>query len=227
MASLTASSPYMDEGLPYPNPDRDLGCALDQLADQISKCRRCDRKGVRVQHAPAMNRGTGTAALIIGIEPGTTELTTGEAFSGVAGKRLLDWLQEAGLGQDRPEILKNCHLTSLLKCQPNSRRDFRSALNHCLSYLELQIQLLDPRVYVTLGKPPLEVLLDFRGNLTEVVGHVYRARELGKPSLFPIIPADRSVVPLPHPSPASPWLHADGNAERLGAALAALRTLCQ
>src|SRR6266700_1357509 len=58
---------------------------LTELAVEISKCVRCDQDGIHVVHAPAMARGSGRGVLVIGVQPGRTEVKQGIAFSGPAG----------------------------------------------------------------------------------------------------------------------------------------------
>ena len=135
--------------------------SIDQLASEIAACRRREQIGLSVRHAPIMNRGTGREILVVGIEPGNTELQSGEAFSpsGLAGRRLVGWLIQAGIGNSRAEILKRTHMTSLCKCNIEKKSELSRAAANCFPYLEKQIALLRPRVVVTVGVEPLKMLV--------------------------------------------------------------------
>jgi uracil-DNA glycosylase family 4 len=158
-----------------------------------------------------MNRGRGTDFFIIGEEPGKTELGTGEAFSGPAGKRLMEWLKKAGLGDDREEIFQNAYFTSLCKCNVKEKRHYTAAVGRCIPFLYEQFRILSPKIVITLGSKPLNILYNYPGDLNDVVGKIFTEEELIGATLFPVFEGDYHIVPLPHPSPLSRWLNDDGN----------------
>jgi uracil-DNA glycosylase len=85
--------------------------ALQKLAVEISACRICDSYGLKVSHSQPMARGSGRIGIVVGIQPGNTEIKTAAAFTGPAGKRLMAWLNQAGVGSTREEILESFYFT--------------------------------------------------------------------------------------------------------------------
>ncbi|MFP8834392.1 uracil-DNA glycosylase family protein [Hydrogenophaga sp. XSHU_21] len=188
--------------------------ALDTLADEITACRRCDSDGLTVYHPAKLYRGQGTKrVLVIGVQPGNTEKTSGVAFSGNAGTRLMKWLSASGLGAERDEIFRNVYLTSVLKCATDDRY-LPACLAHCSHWLERQIELIQPKVVVTLGRVPLQALFESNLSLDDAVGRSFFEHELIS-RLFPLLPKNCIVVPLPHPSGMSRWPNSPVNRQKI------------
>jgi uracil-DNA glycosylase len=169
-----------------------------------------------------MERGLGRDILVIGIEPGSTEVKQQKAFSGPAGKRLIGWLEAAGLGSTRQDVLQRSYLTSLTKCtiKTNSRR--RAAVSNCYRFLERQIELIRPKVCVTLGLEPFTLLFETESSMEGIVGERFIESDL-RQTLIPLLPEGCTIIPLPHPSPLSRWLNDAGNKRKLEKALELLR----
>ena len=192
---------------------------FDQLAEEISSCTVCDSHGLEVGHVPPMERGTGTQVLVIGRDPGRTEVKTAEAFSGPAGRRLMGWLRDAGLGSTREEILSRCYLTSLCKCRIVRTGELQQAIRNCFPFLERQIQVVQPTVCITLGMDPLRTLFHHAGPLEAVVGKAFFEPDLGLP-LVPLFPPQCKIIPYPHPSGLSRWLNSQQHKQALENAIA-------
>jgi uracil-DNA glycosylase family 4 len=196
---------------------------LQQLANEITCCRRCDEQGFSVRHASRMNRGEGREILVIGIEPGNTEMDTGEAFSGLAGKRLMAWLIQAGVGVNRDEILSRAHLTSLCKCNVEDKRLLVRAARNCLPFLQRQVEILCPRLCITLGAQPLRFLFGTDMDLETAVSNTWIESDFG--NLFRLLPEGCKIVVLPHSSPVSTWLNSEPHKNLLDAALGRIREI--
>ena len=197
---------------------------LDKLSSEISECKLCDRQGLDVFHSRLMIRGYGTWGIVIGIEPGNTEIKRGEAFTGAGGKRLFKWLSDAGIGKTKAEIYQKIYFTSLLKCKTSDRAPMDACIRNCFPYLERQIGILKPQVAITLGAEPLQRLFGITVDLSGLIGEKYNERELTD-TLFPIFPPNTTILPLPHPSPLSRWTNIPINKERLAKALCILREM--
>ena len=90
----------------------------------------------------------------MGEAPGADEDKQGEPFVGAAGQLLNAMLHALGL--KRQEV----YIANVLKCRPPNNRDPRPAeVESCEPYLVRQIQLLQPRVIVALGRHATHSLL--------------------------------------------------------------------
>ncbi len=119
---------------------------LKELARQISVCLQCDLHKSRLKAVPG--EGPEDARIMfVGEGPGFHENQQGRPFVGAAGKFLEELLQNAGLKRDQVFI------TNVVKCRPPGNRDPQDdELKACNSYLEAQIQLINPSIIVTLGR---------------------------------------------------------------------------
>ena len=134
-------------------------------------CVRCALAGGRT--TVVFGVGSPTAALMfVGEGPGRDEDLLGEPFVGRSGK-LLDLLmsQEIGIGRDE------CYIANVVKCRPPGNRDpLPAEIDACRPYLERQIDLVSPRVLVTLGNFATRTLLGTTEGITKLRGRSYAFR---------------------------------------------------
>ena len=94
--------------------------------------------------------GTGdlhAAIMFVGEAPGEQEDLKGEPFVGPAGKLLDKLLHKAGLKR------KDVFITNVVKCRPPGNREpTPEEIHMCSPFLRKQIQAIQPRVLVTLGR---------------------------------------------------------------------------
>jgi DNA polymerase len=130
--------------------------------------------------------GRKTAELmLIGEAPGAQEDQLGQPFVGRSG-RLLDKLLEEELGIDRYQ----CYITNVVKCRPpKNRNPLPDEIASCRGFLERQIDLVSPKVIVTLGNVATKTVLGRREGITALRGVEFSWRGL-------------SVVPTYHPAAA-------------------------
>ncbi len=119
---------------------------LNTLASAVRQCALCELSRGRTNAVP----GEGPAnaeVMFIGEGPGFNEDKQGRPFVGAAGQFLNELLQIAGF--KREEV----YITNVVKCRPPGNRDpLPEEIQACSRYLERQIELIDPRVIVTLGR---------------------------------------------------------------------------
>jgi len=119
---------------------------LRTVAEQVSSCQRCNLHHNRKRAVP----GEGPAnaqVMLIGEGPGFHENEQGRPFVGQAGKFLDELLQSAGL--KREEVF----IANVVKCRPPGNRDPEpEELAACGEYLQQQIDAINPRIIVTLGR---------------------------------------------------------------------------
>jgi DNA polymerase len=156
-----------DAAVPEPGP----ATSFEALRDDALACTRCDLAAGRTQvvfgvgdpHADLMFVGEG---------PGRDEDLAGEPFVGRSGK-LLDRLLAEEMGIDRSA----CYIANVVKCRPPQNRDPRPAeIEACSPYLEAQLELIAPRVVVTLGNFATRLLLGTADGIRTVRGRAYPFR---------------------------------------------------
>ncbi|MFL5850784.1 MAG: uracil-DNA glycosylase [Solirubrobacteraceae bacterium] len=112
--------------------------------------------------------------LFVGEAPGAQEDAQGRPFVGQAGKLFDRLLGEAGLERD------DVYITNVLKHRPPGNRNPRkSEVKHEWPWLEAQIEAIEPRLVVPLGRHALDALAPGH-KITEDHGRVivYEGREL-------------------------------------------------
>ncbi|HSV86253.1 MAG TPA: uracil-DNA glycosylase [Levilinea sp.] len=119
---------------------------LRTVAEQVSTCQRCTLHHTRKRSVPGEGRAN-AQVMLIGEGPGFHENEQGRPFVGQAGKFLDELLQMAGL--KREEVF----IANVVKCRPPGNRDPEpDELAACGEYLQQQIDTINPRVIVTLGR---------------------------------------------------------------------------
>ena len=127
---------------------------LKQVADEVSVCTKCVLHHSRKLAVP----GEGPAnaeILFIGEGPGFHENEQGRPFVGAAGKFLEELLGKVGLRRNQVFI------TNVVKCRPPGNRDPQpEEVETCTqAYLDRQIQAINPKVIVTLGRYSLGLFI--------------------------------------------------------------------
>ncbi len=113
-----------------------------------------------------------TDLLFVGEAPGAEEDKLGEPFVGRSGK-LLDKLIAEELGVTR----QRCYIANVVKCRPPNNRDPAPAeIATCRPWLEQQLDAIEPKVVITLGKFAAQLLLDSKEAIGKLRGrsHPYR-----------------------------------------------------
>ena len=139
--------------------------------------------------------------VFIGEGPGFHEDRQGLPFVGQAGNLLNEML--ASIGLSRSDV----YITNMVKCRPPNNRDpFPAELRSCTPYLDAQIELIQPKVIVTLGRYsfakffPNESISRARGRPRSwqdiVIYPMYHpAAALHNPGLRPALVRDFSALP--------------------------------
>ncbi|MCX6812470.1 MAG: uracil-DNA glycosylase [Candidatus Berkelbacteria bacterium] len=160
------------------------GQKLIEIAEEISECKKCSLSETRTKTVP----GTGDAEaeiFFVGEAPGFNEDQKGIPFCGAAGKFLDELLKTIGL--DRQKVF----IANTLKCRPPENRDpEESEKDLCRHFLLEQIEVINPKIIVTLGKHSTETFLPGLGGITKLRAKLYRR------------PNGRYFFPLYHPAAA-------------------------
>lgn len=142
--------------------------ALAALRAEALTCTRCRLAEGRTQ--VVFGVGDPTADLMfVGEGPGREEDLAGEPFVGRSGK-LLDRLIAEELGIDR----SRCYIANVVKCRPPQNRDPRpEEIEACRPFLDRQLELIAPRVVVTLGNFATRLLLGTDEGIRRLRGRAY------------------------------------------------------
>jgi len=141
----------------------------DELKQAIHTCVACDLHKTRTQAVVGV--GDEKAEwLIIGEAPGADEDAQGEPFVGQAGK-LLDAML-AAIGLRRGE---NVYIANVLKSRPpGNRNPAPEEVAACMPYLERQIQLIQPKLILALGRFAVQSLLNTEEAISRLRGRVHQ-----------------------------------------------------
>jgi len=170
---------------------------LDELYREVNRCQRCDLARSRTKAVPG--EGPENADIVfIGEAPGFHEDQQGRPFVGAAGHFLEQLL--ASIDLTRGDV----YICNVIKCRPPGNRDpLPAEVEACEEYLERQINLIKPKLIVTLGR--FSMARYFKGtSISRIHG---RAKRIG----------DALVLPLYHPAAAlhQPRYRADIEADFL------------
>ena len=126
---------------------------LQELASKVHVCTDCRLSEGRMRAVPG--EGPEQADLMfIGEGPGYHEDQQGRPFVGPAGQFLEQLLASIGMSRDQVFI------ANMIKCRPPNNRDpLPGEVAACSKYLDRQIQLIAPKVIVTLGRHSLAKFL--------------------------------------------------------------------
>jgi len=138
-----------------------------ELDEGIRVCVRCPLHQSRT-HAVPGEGPVPAGVFFVGEAPGAKEDQLGRPFVGPSGMLLNRLLETAGL--NRQEV----YITSCVKCRPpNNRTPHADELNICqATWLNRQIDLVDPQVIVLLGRVALQQVLKDRRSLRQIHGEV-------------------------------------------------------
>ena len=147
------------------------------LESQVSGCTRCGLHETRTQTV----FGTGNRNadwFVIGEAPGADEDMAGEPFVGREGQLLNEILLAAGYQRD------DVYIANILKCRPPDNRNPQpDEVQCCQAYLQRQVELLQPRIILAVGKIAAHSLLDS----TETVGRLRGTQHLYGVKKIPLV----------------------------------------
>ena len=190
--------------------------SLPELQAAMKECRACQNAGYEI-YPPAVFSGRDSAQFMtIGQAPGITEQEAERPFNAGSGTRLFGWLARAGIEEDW--FRKTQYMTSVTKCYPGrqttgsgDRVPTRHEQSLCRPFLDQEIELVDPRVIVPIGRLAINLYFPSKLVLKEIIGTQLEVD-------------GRWVVPLPHSSGASRWHQIKENRELIKKAISLLRT---
>jgi len=169
---------------------------LDQHVADLWQCRRCPRMiPPPVSGGPVLSK-----VMLIGQAPGVKEPVLARPFAWTAGRTLFGWFNQF-CGMTEAEVRARVYFAAVCRCFPGKtsaggdRVPAPDEIRNCSSWMDAEFDLLRPRLVIPVGKLAISQFMPV-GKLDQVIGRVFALRR------------DRrtlDMIPLPHPSGASPW----------------------
>jgi len=160
----------------------DAETRLTEIAAEIRQCTNCPLSKTRKNPVP----GAGPAnaeIMCIGEGPGHHENEQGLPFVGASGKFLSQLLQDGGVPRE------SVFITNVVKCRPPANRDPQpNELMACSTFLDRQIEVINPLIIITLGRFSMACYFD-NARISSIHGE-------------PVWRNDRLIVPMYHPAAA-------------------------
>ena len=152
--------------------------AMDALREEIGDCQRCGLSKGRKNLV--FGEGSLDAEIMfIGEAPGRDEDLQGRPFVGDAGKLLTRLIEKMGLRRE------DVYIANILKSRPPMNRDpEEDEIRACLPFLERQIEIIAPKVIVSLGRISAHSLLNTRTPITKLRGTFYDYKGIPVMSTF-------------------------------------------
>ena len=137
------------------------------IEERILHCHRCPLSESRTKAVPG--EGNHDADLMfVGEGPGRDEDLQGRPFVGRAGQLLTKIVK--AMDYEREDV----YITNVVKCRPpNNREPNPREIEECKGYLLEQIDLINPRVIVTLGNVAAHFFIPSRSGVTTLRGDFY------------------------------------------------------
>lgn len=152
--------------------------------------------------------------MLVGQAPGRVEAGGGPPFSGRAGRTLFAWFASVGL--DEESVRARMYIAAITRCYPGAhptgrgdRVPSRSERHNCSSWLDSELKIIKPRLIIPVGRLAIDAFLG-PVTLDRVIGREHELTGTRR----------ALVIPLPHPSGASSWIHTPANKRLLQQALA-------
>jgi uracil-DNA glycosylase len=180
---------------------------LDRHVAQLLKCRRCPR----MQSTPVSGGAIVSDVMIIGQAPGPREPTLRRPFAHTAGKTLFRWFEEF-LGMNEAAVRSKMYFAAVCRCFPGKnsggtdRVPSPDEIRNCSSWMDNELRILQPRLVIPVGRLAIVQFIgsadvvgeadSFPYRLESVIARKFRMERAGHRF---------DVIPLPHPSGASPW----------------------
>jgi len=160
---------------------------LLHIGEEIKRCEKC-RLCENTNNAVPGEGSPNADVMFIGEAPGKDEDLQGRPFVGAAGKFLNTLLDEAGFKRE------DVFITNVVKHRPPNNRDpQQDEVETCFPYLDAQINIIKPKLIVTLGRHAMNRFLPGL-QISKVHGQAKRVKS--------VFSKKQVVFPLYHPASA-------------------------
>jgi len=153
-----------------------------------------------MQSTPVSGGPVFSDVMLIGQAPGPREPVLQRPFAHTAGKTMFRWFEQF-CGLNEAAVRSTIYFAAVCRCFPgkNSSGSDRvpapDEIRNCSSWMDDEIKILRPRLIIPVGRLAIMQFID-RAKLEKVIGRKFRVKRAGH---------SFDLIPLPHPSGASPW----------------------
>jgi uracil-DNA glycosylase len=169
---------------------------LNQHVVRLLQCRRCPR----MLPPPVSGGAILSKVMLVGQAPGVREPVLAKPFAWTAGRTLFGWFEEF-CHLSEMQVRSQIYFAAVCRCFPGrtaaggDRVPAPDEIRNCSTWMNDEVDLLQPRLVIPVGKLAIAQFLAFE-KLDEVVGRSFPLRRNRRTF---------DLIPLPHPSGASPW----------------------
>ncbi len=157
--------------------------ALEELYEKVKECRKCPLYQTATQGVPGEG-SPGAEIVFVGEGPGKDEDEQGRPFVGAAGKFLTELIES--IGYKREDV----YIANVIKHRPPGNRDpLPDELGACTSWLDAQLDIIKPKLIVTLGRHSMAYFLGDSLSISKIHGQPKRR-------------GGKVVMPMYHPAAA-------------------------
>ncbi len=183
---------------------------LDLHVNQLRTCALCPS-----MFKPVVSGGAVVSkVMLVGQAPGDKEPIMGRPFAWTAGKTLFRWFEEA-TGLNEEQFRSRIYMAAVCRCFPGKKESggdrvpSEEEIFNCKRWMEAEIKILRPALVIAVGKLAISQFIP-ADKLENIIGKQFKVT--WNNHLF-------DLVPLPHPSGASPWHRMEPGKTLLGKAL--------
>ena len=152
--------------------------------------------------------------ILVGQAPGVKEPILAKPFAWTAGRTLFGWFHEfCDLTED--EVRRQIYFAAVCRCFPGKtaaggdRVPAPDEIRNCSAWMNNEMEILRPRLVIPVGRLAIAQFISF-AKLDGVVGKIITVAKDGRRF---------DLIPLPHPSGASPWHRIQPGKALLGGAM--------
>lgn len=146
---------------------------LETIRQKVANCTKCELAKTRTNSVPGKGNFK-SDVIFVGEAPGKNEDKNGEPFVGIAGQRLNNALENAGVSRE------SIYITNVVKCRPPKNRVPTTLEREtCADYLQKEIAIIKPKIICILGNTAFNSILGgseiikYRGKIVKKDEHIY------------------------------------------------------
>ncbi len=175
-----------------------MSTALELHIDALRACRQCPE----MQPPSVAGRAVYSKVMLVGQAPGVKEPITHKPFAWTAGKTLFKWFGDA-CAMDEETFRSRVYMAAVCRCFPGKKPTGKGGdrvpnateIDTCSHWLRAEFDLLEPELVIPVGKLAIAQFMTYR-SMDAHIGQQFDCTYGGHAF---------DVIPLPHPSGASPW----------------------